>query len=76
MAAIKRDQSWRARLTRDIGWSLLVKLGMLTLLWALFFSSSHRCRVDGPATASRLALNANKAESHWQAITSGGDRCD
>jgi len=75
MAAVKRDQCWRARLTRDVGWSLLVKLGLLTLLWALFFSGSHRCRVDGPATASRLALEGHQAESHRQTIA-GGDRCD
>jgi hypothetical protein len=63
-----RMAGWRARLSRDIGWSLLVKLGLLTLLWALFFSGSHRCRVDGAATASRLALEAP--------ATPGGDRCD
>jgi hypothetical protein len=73
MAAMKGDQRWRARLTRDIGWSLLVKLGLLTLLWALFFSASHQCRADGPATASRLAL---EGKSDWQAIAGGGHRCD
>jgi hypothetical protein len=76
MPAVKRDKRWRARLTRDIGWSLLVKLGLLALLWALFFSGAHRCRVDGPATASRLALGGQKGESDWQAIAGGGDRCD
>jgi hypothetical protein len=67
---------WRARLTRDIGWSMLVKLGLLSLLWALFFSGSHRCRVDGAATASRLALEPSAAEAHWRTKFSGGDRCD
>jgi hypothetical protein len=76
VTAMKRDQSWRARLTRDIGWSLLVKVGLLTLLWVLFFSSAHQCRVDGPATASRLALEGHAAEARWQVIAEGGNRCD
>jgi hypothetical protein len=76
MADVDLDQRWRARLTRDIGWSLLVKVGLLTLLWALFFSGAHQCRVDGPATASRLALGSDKGKSDWQAIAGGGDRCD
>jgi hypothetical protein len=59
----KQQQTWRSRLTRDIGWSLFIKLGLLTLLWALFFSNSHRCRVDGVATASRLALEDNGIDS-------------
>jgi hypothetical protein len=76
MAAIKRDQPWRTRLTRDVGWSLIVKLGLLTLLWALFFSGSHRCRVDGPATANRLAVGGDSTQSHWQTMDGGGHRCD
>ena len=76
MAGVKRDQRWRARLTRDIGWSLLVKLGLLTLLWALFFSGSHQCRVDGAVTASRLALEGHQEKSDRHAIVGGGDRCD
>lgn len=76
MAAMKGDQRWRARLTRDIGLSLFVKLGLLTLLWALFFSGANRCRVDGPATASRLALGDVKGKSGWQAVVEGGHRCD
>jgi hypothetical protein len=76
VAGMKRDQSWRARLTRDIGWSLLVKAGLLTLLWALFFSGAQRCRVDGPAIASRLALEGHKAETQGQFTAEGGDRCD
>jgi hypothetical protein len=74
--AIKRDEAWRVRLTRNIGWSLIVKLGLLTLLWALFFSSAHRCRVDGPATASRLALGAHQPDSRRLTVAEGVDRCD
>jgi hypothetical protein len=76
MTAMQHAQTWRTRLRRDIGWSLLIKLGLLTLLWALFFSSSHRCRVDGAATASRLAVDAYQADSHLKTINSGEERCD
>ena len=58
-----QQQTWRAHLTRDVVWSFFIKLGLLTLLWALFFSGSHRCRVDGVATASRLALTDNGVDS-------------
>jgi hypothetical protein len=71
-----RRTGWRARLTRDLGWSMLAKFGALALLWALFFSGSHRCRVDGAATAGRLALEAQTSSSHVQAIAPGGDHCD
>jgi hypothetical protein len=67
-ASAKSAERWRARLTRDVAWSLLVKFGLLALMWALFFSSAHRCRVDGAATASRLALSTDR--------TQGGRRCD
>jgi hypothetical protein len=33
----KQQQTWRSRLTRDVGLSVFIKLGSLTLLWALFF---------------------------------------
>jgi len=65
---LQQDQHWRSRLRRDIGWLLLLKLGILTLLWALFFSGPHRCRVDGPATAARMALATG--------ALARGDRCD
>jgi hypothetical protein len=58
-----QQQTWRSHLRRDVGWSFFIKLGFLTLLWALFFSGSHRCRVDGVATASRLALTDNRLDS-------------
>jgi hypothetical protein len=54
-----QQQTWRSRLTRDVAWFFFIKLGLLTVLWALFFSDSHRCRVDGFATANRLALTAH-----------------
>jgi len=43
-------------LRREIAWLLLGKLIALIVLWALFFSPSHRHRVDGAKTADRFAL--------------------
>jgi hypothetical protein len=68
--------SWRARLAREIGGWLLVKLGLLTLLWTFFFSSSHRCIVDGAATANRLALAPTVAQPFRHTLPPGGIRCD
>lgn len=70
-----RHQSWRARLARDLGWWSIIKLGLLALLWGLFFSNSHQCRVDGTTTASRLGL-AGQLSDYLPTRTSGGDRCD
>jgi hypothetical protein len=63
MIMSSKQQAWRSRLTRDIGLSFLIKLGLLTLLWALFFSGSHRCRVDGAGTANRFALTVHGVDS-------------
>ena len=76
MTVTKQAQAWRSRLRRDIGCSFIIKLGFLTLLWGLFFSSSHRCRVDGPATANRLALTHFGADSRALTGHSGKARCD
>ena len=67
---------WRSRLKRDIGWLLMAKLGFLTLLWAVFFSGSHRCRADASATANRMALAGRPAAHHVPIANPGGDRCD
>ncbi len=53
--------AWRSRLCRDITWLLLAKLGLLTVLWVLFFSGPHQCRVDGFAAANHLALMESAA---------------
>jgi hypothetical protein len=76
MTVTEPPSAWRSRLRRDVAWSLFIKLGLLTLLWGLFFSSSHRCRVDGSSTANRFALTVFRADSHAGTDDSGGDRCD
>jgi len=71
-----RPSSWRLRLVRDVGLSFIVKLGVLTLLWALFFSSAHRCRVDGSATANRLAVSTSGGDPGSRSSNLGEDHCD
>jgi len=68
-------QSWRTRLARDLGWWMLIKIGLLSLLWGLFFSGPHQCRVDGTATANRLGMT-NQSSQHGRTRDSGGDHCD
>jgi len=70
-----QHQSWRTKLARDLGWWMIIKIGLLMLLWGVFFSGSHQCHVDGTATASRLGL-ANQSGHYSPAGTSGGDSCD
>jgi hypothetical protein len=75
MRFLQQHQSWRTRLARDVAWWSIVKVGLLTLLWSLFFSDSHQCRVDGTATASRLGI-ADHSGGNLLARTLGGERCD
>jgi len=49
-------EKWLPRLRREIAWLLLGKLIALIVLWSLFFSPSHRHRIDGAMTADRFAL--------------------
>jgi len=68
------QQSWRARLVLDLGCWSIIKVGLLMLLWSLFFSSSHQCRVDGATTANRLGIADQSGRLPMK--SSGGDRCD
>jgi hypothetical protein len=45
---------WRGVLRRHLAWLLAVKFAVLTLLWALFFSSTHRTAVDARVAAQHL----------------------
>jgi hypothetical protein len=67
MSAIEQ-LSWRTRLARDLSWWLVIKIALLTVLWGLFFSGSHQCRVDGSAAADRFGFGPMNS--------SGGERCD
>ena len=51
-----RPGTWQRRLRRELGWALLGKLAALVLLWALFFSPSHRQRVDDSLAGGRLGV--------------------
>ena len=47
---------WRGALRRHLAWLLAVKFAVLTLLWALFFSSTHRTAVDARAAGQHLVV--------------------
>jgi len=68
-------RSWRAQLGRELGGWFVLKILGLTVLWALFFSGSHRVRVDAPGIADRLAL-APMSLHQLPIRTSEGDRRD
>lgn len=68
--------SWRERLRRDVSWLLALKLGALAVLWVCLFSPSHRCRVDGVATAYRWGLTGSASGQPLPPHAIGGDRCD
>lgn len=76
MTGTNSPKPWRSRLAREVGWYSFIKLCLLTLLWGLFFSHSHRCRVDGTATANRLALGAAGTPARAGHDISGEDSCD
>jgi hypothetical protein len=42
---------------RELTWLLVLKFAALTLLWWLFFSASHRPRVDGWTAGQRFAVD-------------------
>ena len=47
--------SWQATLRRHLAVLLLIKVAALALLWAVFFSPSHRPQIDPQAMSGRLA---------------------
>ena len=49
-------QGWRKTLARKIVWLMCAKLALLILLWALFFSPSHRIVADSNATGERFGV--------------------
>ncbi|HYL03181.1 MAG TPA: hypothetical protein VEU54_07155 [Steroidobacteraceae bacterium] len=48
----------RRLLGRELGWILAAKAAALALLWLLFFSGTHRLRVDAASAARQLAASA------------------
>lgn len=61
MSTPRASEIWRSRLRRDIGWLLLAKLAVLLLLWALFFSPTHRPPNDPAAVAERMLVAPARA---------------
>ena len=60
-AVVPPSTPWRNVLRRHLAWLLLLKFALLALIWALFFSPSHRARVDGSMTARQLQLGQSVA---------------
>jgi hypothetical protein len=59
MTAIATDGSmeWHRAMRWKIAGLLCAKVALLTLLWTLFFSSSHRIAVDSAATSDRFGIS-------------------
>nr|MBO2490123.1 hypothetical protein [Gammaproteobacteria bacterium] len=47
---------WRSQLRREIVWILAAKVAALLVLWAAFFSPSHRVRVTDEQAATQLSI--------------------
>ncbi len=47
---------WAARLRRHLAWAIAIKLVLIALLFALFFSSSHRPSIDAGGVSDHLRL--------------------
>lgn len=55
------SRDWRRSLRKKIIWLTGAKLALLTLLWVLFFSPSHRIAADSNATGQRFGIAAQRA---------------
>jgi len=54
--AMGESMEWQRALRWKIAGLLCGKLALLTLLWALFFSPSHRSAVDSAAPGERFGV--------------------
>jgi hypothetical protein len=65
MERVARGDSanWRRAIRWRLICVLLAKLGLLTLLWALCFSPSHRNSVNATAISRHLAVSAATAHA-------------
>ena len=57
------SDDWRRAIRRRMLWLFALKLSLLTLLWALCFSSSHRYPVTAATTGQHLAVDGRDANS-------------
>jgi hypothetical protein len=55
--AAGESMEWQRAMRWRIAVLLCVKLALLTLLWALFFSPSHRIAVDSAAASDRFGVS-------------------
>jgi hypothetical protein len=54
------SMEWRRAMRWKIAGLLCGKLALLTLLWALFFSPSHRSAVDSAAASDRFGVSVGR----------------
>ena len=52
-----QDPAWRVALRRQLGWTLLLKLAALFVLWFLFFSPAHRSHVTPDSVSTAIAVD-------------------
>jgi hypothetical protein len=55
------SMEWQRAMRWRIAVLLCVKLALLTLLWTLFFSPSHRIAVDSVATSDRFGVSDGRS---------------
>ncbi|MET0498090.1 MAG: cytochrome oxidase putative small subunit CydP [Steroidobacteraceae bacterium] len=48
---------WAPRLRRHLIWAIALKLALVALLYALFFSPDHRPQLDPSGVSDRLGLH-------------------
>jgi hypothetical protein len=61
---------WQRAIRWTIAGLLCVKVALLTLLWALFFSPSHRVAVDSSATSVRFGVSDGRSGRHLSRMPS------
>jgi hypothetical protein len=57
---MSETMEWQRAIRWKIAALLCGKLVLLTLLWALFFSPSHRSAVDSAAASDRFGVSAER----------------
>lgn len=52
-----RPGGWASRLRRHLAWVIALKIALIALLFALFFSPDHRPQIDPSGVSDRLRLD-------------------
>jgi uncharacterized membrane protein len=65
-------RGWRRTLRKKMMLLMCVKLALLALLWALFFSPSHRIAADSNATGRRFGVADQRAPDPSDGASTAG----